>query len=99
MKHSSRWIRKVTHRAPPCFTMVCSRAHWGGKLRDLLMHMLCANTVRLFPPKDFSVLLFALTTALVIAAVSVSYHIIAVPLVQLGRCLSKRRPHDAKLVS
>lgn len=64
-----------------------------------LMHMLCANTVRLFPPKDFSVLLFALTTALVIAAVSVSYHIIAVPLVQLGRCLSKRRPHDAKLVS
>ncbi|MGO3152249.1 MAG: acyltransferase family protein [Galactobacter sp.] len=55
-----------------------------------LMHMLCANVIREFVPGRYSVLLFVLTTALVIAVASVSKKIFEDPLQRLGRRLSTR---------
>lgn len=57
-----------------------------------LMHMLCANVVRLVLDEEFGVALFACTTVLVIVVASVSYRIVESPLQRLGRRLTRGRP-------
>lgn len=55
-----------------------------------LMHMLCANALRLVLPEHYSVWLFGATTVLVVAVASASYKWIETPLIALGRKLSQR---------
>lgn len=55
-----------------------------------LMHMLCANALRLVLPEHYGVALFAGTTLLVVAVASASHRWIETPLVAAGRRLSAR---------
>jgi peptidoglycan/LPS O-acetylase OafA/YrhL len=55
-----------------------------------LLHMLCANVIRQVIPGRYSLLLFILTTALVIAVASMSKKFFEDPLQQVGRRLSSR---------
>lgn len=55
-----------------------------------LMHMLCANVVRLVLPDDYGIPLFALTAVAAIAAASVSHRFAEQPVIAYGRRLSSR---------
>lgn len=64
-----------------------------------LMHMLCANTVRLALPETHSLPLFIATTLLVIGVATASHRWVETPLIGVGRRLSQqlqvRRDGDA----
>lgn len=55
-----------------------------------LMHMLCANVLRIALPERFGILLFVLTSVLVIVVATVSFRIVEMPLQRWGRRFSDR---------
>lgn len=61
-----------------------------------LMHMLCANAIRLVLPDDFGLPLFVCTTFLAAGLATVSYYLFEGPLQRLGRRLSHRADQRAR---